>query len=236
ERMIRANLRLVVKIARDYEHLGLPLMDLISEGTIGLMKAVDRFNPAKGGKLSTYGSWWIKQQMRRALANQSRTIRLPVHVEAKLYRLSLVDLKFRELLGREATDEEVAEELRMNSKRVARLRQAALRPASLDAPTGAEGDGFAGELVGDERAVTPAESYERNTDHKLLRELLEELPRREAEILRCRFGLDDAEEQTLEALGKQFGLTRERIRQLQNEAFKKLRARMEHPRKQPIPA
>ncbi|HYG33866.1 MAG TPA: sigma-70 family RNA polymerase sigma factor, partial [Clostridia bacterium] len=113
EHMIRANLRLVVKIAREYEHLGLPLLDLLSEGTIGLMKAVDRFDPSKGGKLSTYGSWWIKQQIRRALSNQGRTIRLPVHVEAKIYRLGLAEVKMREVLGREATDEELAGELDM---------------------------------------------------------------------------------------------------------------------------
>ncbi len=229
ERMIRANLRLVVKIAREYENLGLPLLDLISEGTIGLMKAVDKFDPAKGGKLSTYGSWWIKQQVRRALANQGRTIRLPVHVEGRLYRLGKAEARLRELLGREATDEELADELDTTAKRIRRLRDAALRPASLDAPVGEDGDATIGDLVGDEQAATPFEKLRDNADHHLLRKLMDKLPAREAQILRARFGLDGGEEETLEEIGVRFGLTRERIRQLQNEAFEKLREMLENP-------
>jgi RNA polymerase primary sigma factor len=227
EHMIRANLRLVVKISRDYEHLGLPLLDLISEGTIGLMKAVDRFDPAKGGKLSTYGSWWIKQQIRRALSNQGRTIRLPVHVEAKIYRLGRAEARLRDLLGREATDEEVASELGVAPRKIARLRDSAIRPASLDASLGDDDSSTIGEVVRDEKTSTPYESYEQKADHDLLRQFLTRLPAREAEILTARFGLNGDDEQTLEDLGARFGLTRERIRQLQNEAFKKLREMME---------
>ena len=225
--MIRANLRLVVKIARDYENLGLPLLDLVSEGSIGLMKAVERFDPAKGGKLSTYGSWWIKQQIRRALANQGRTIRLPVHVEARIYRLSLAEARLREILGREATHEELADELKTSTRRIARLREAAIRPSSLDAPVGEEGDTARGELVADEKASDPGEVFARGADQQLVVGLLNKLPEREARILRARFGLNGEEEQTLEELGAKLGLTRERIRQLQNEAFCKLRDMIE---------
>jgi len=132
--MIKANLRLVVKIAHDYANLGLPLLDLISEGNIGLMKAVERFDPAKGGKLSTYGAWWIKQSIKRALANQSKTIRLPVHLTDKLYKLQRASLQMSEELGREPTDEELAEEIGISSGKVTRLKTVSIRPASLDAP------------------------------------------------------------------------------------------------------
>lgn len=227
ELMIRANLRLVVKIARDYEHLGLPMADLISEGTIGLMKAVDRFEPSKGGKLSTYGSWWIKQQIRRALANQGRTVRLPVHVEGKLYQLGRAEARLRNLLGREATEEELSMELATTPKRIAHLRQASLRPSSLDAPVGDDHSAPAGDLVADEAAPDPAIELERKLDHSRLRELLCQLSEREAKILSLRFGLNGEETQTLEEVGHQFNLTRERIRQVQNEAFRKLRGMLD---------
>jgi len=136
EQMIKANLRLVVKIAHDYEGFGLPLLDLISEGNIGLMKAVERFDPAKGGKLSTYGSWWIKQSIKRALANQSKTIRLPVHLVDKISKMRRVAMKLQEEFGREPTDEELGEELGISASRVGQMRTAAIRPASLDAPIG----------------------------------------------------------------------------------------------------
>src|ERR1700756_234503 len=134
--MIKANLRLVVKIAHDYSNLGLPLLDLISEGNLGLMKAVERFDPAKGGKLSTYGAWWIKQSIKRALANQSKTIRLPVHLVDKISKMRRTAMKLQEILGREPTDEELAEELGISTLRVAQMPTAAIRPASLDAPIG----------------------------------------------------------------------------------------------------
>jgi RNA polymerase primary sigma factor len=138
EHMIRANLRFVIKIAREYEHLGMPLLDLINEGNIGLMKAVERFDPAKGGKLSTYAVLWIKQQIRRALASQGKTIRLPIHVADKIYHLTQAEVRLRHQLGREATDEELAAELDIKVSRLAKLRRAALRPSSLDAPLGDE--------------------------------------------------------------------------------------------------
>jgi RNA polymerase primary sigma factor len=227
EQMIKANLRLVVKIARDYEGCGVPLLDLISEGNIGLMKAVERFDPNRGAKLSTYAAWWIKQAIRRALSNQSKTIRLPVHVGDKLLQLQRVSAKLEKALGREPTNEELASELGLPPKRVSRLRTAALTPTSLDAPIGAEDGKRFEETVADERGATPYALLEQKTTLSLLQELLVSLPDRERAILSCRFGLEGEGQETLEMVGKRFGVTRERIRQLQNLALKKLRRMIE---------
>ena len=157
--MIKANLRLVVKIAHDYLNLGLPFLDLISEGNIGLMKAVERFDPARGGKLSTYGAWWIKQSIKRALANQSKTIRLPVHLVDKIYSLNRASLQMSETLGREPTVEELAEEIGISSAKLSRLKTVSIRPASLDAPISDDDSTAFGEIVGDEEAQTPFELF-----------------------------------------------------------------------------
>lgn len=223
EEMIRANLRLVVKIARDYANLGLPLMDLISEGNIGLVKAVERFDPAKGGKLSTYGAWWIKQSIKRALANQGKTIRLPVHLVDKIAKIRRVGSSLSDELGREATDEEIAEEIGMNAAKVSRLKQAAIRPASLDAPVGDEDSTEFGELVGDEAAVDPFENLSEKNLQVELGDLLGQLDEREKRIISARFGLEGTDPITLEEVGEKFGVTRERIRQLQNIALGKMR-------------
>jgi RNA polymerase primary sigma factor len=227
EEMIKANLRLVVKIARDYEDFGLPLLDLINEGNIGLMKAVERFDPKKGAKLSTYAAWWIKQAIRRALANQSKTIRLPVHVGDKLLHMRRTTLRLQEILGREPTDEELAEELGTTPYRVAQLRSAAARPTSLDAPIGDDDSNKFSEIVPDEQADTPYEHLEGKTNTNMIREMVATLPSREATILRYRFGLDGDTEKTLEEVGEKFGVTRERIRQIQNIALSKLRKLIE---------
>jgi RNA polymerase primary sigma factor len=227
EQMIKANLRLVVKIARDYEGIGLPLLDLISEGNIGLMKAVERFDPKKGGKLSTYGSWWIKQAIKRALANQSKTIRLPVHLVDKISKMRRVGMKLQEELGREPTDDELADELGMTATRVRQMRLAAIRPASLDAPIGDEESNSFAEVVEDENATTPYEELEDKTVVNMLRDMVGHLDDREATILRYRFGLDGGTEKTLEEVGEKFGVTRERVRQIQNLALKKLRKMIE---------
>ena len=227
ELMIKANLRLVVKIARDYEGIGLPLLDLISEGNIGLMKAVERFDPAKGGKLSTYGSWWIKQSIKRALANQSKTIRLPVHLVDKISKMRRTAMRLQEELGREPTDEELGEELGISPSRVAQMRMAAVRPASLDAPIGDEDSNNFAEVVQDEAADTPYEQLEEKTVTRMLQEMVKTLDPREATILRARFGLDGGPQQTLEEVGQKFGVTRERVRQIQNIALKKLRKMIE---------
>src|SRR5579862_3017425 len=227
EHMIKANLRLVVKIARDYEGIGLPLLDLISEGNIGLMKAVERFDPRKGGKLSTYGSWWIKQSIKRALANQSKTIRLPVHLVDKISKMRRVAMKLQEELGREPTDEELADELGMTGARVRQMRMASIRPASLDAPIGDDDSNNFSDLVEDENAITPYQDLEDKTVTGMLQDMVKHLDPREATILRYRFGLDGGSEKTLEEVGEKFGVTRERVRQIQNLALKKLRRMIE---------
>ncbi|MBI2947394.1 MAG: sigma-70 family RNA polymerase sigma factor [Verrucomicrobia bacterium] len=227
EQMIKANLRLVVKIAHDYEGLGLPLLDLINEGNIGLMKAVERFDPSKGGKLSTYGAWWIKQSIKRALANQSKTIRLPVHLVDKISKMRRTAMRLQEEFGREPTDEELGEELGITASRVAQLRTAAIRPASLDAPIGDDDSNNFAEIVQDENAETPYEQLEEKTVTTMLDEMIKTLDPREAMILRYRFGLDGGSEKTLEEVGEKFGVTRERIRQIQNIALKKLRKMIE---------
>ncbi len=223
EHMIRANLRLVVKISREYDNLGLPLLDLINEGNIGLMKAVERFDPAKGGKLSTYGSWWIKQSIRRALANQSKTIRLPVHVVDKLCKIRRVATRLQEELGREPSDSELGHEMGIPAWRVAEMRQASVRPASLDAPMGDDDTSRLSDIVEDENSVDPYEQLEGKTVTHMMLDFVETLPSREATILRLRFGLNGERERTLEEVGQMFGVTRERIRQLQNIALAKVR-------------
>lgn len=227
EHMIKANLRLVVKIARDYEGLGLPLLDLINEGNIGLMKGVERFNPAKGAKLSTYAALWIKQAIRRALGNQSKTIRLPVHVVDKMAHIRAAERKLREEFGREATDEEVAAEMGFSLRQVKLYREAGKAPVSLDAPLGDGADGKqVAETVADPNAVGADDQMVKQGDTELLREVLETLSERERDILNMRYGLDGEPPKTLEQVGVHYGLTRERIRQIQEEALVRLRARM----------
>ena len=233
DHMIKANLRLVVKIAYDYHQMGLPLMDLISEGNLGLIKAVERFDPAKGGKLSTYAAWWIKQSMKRALANQSKTIRLPVHLVDKISRMRKMIAKLTDELGREPENEEIAAELQIPTAKVALLKTVSVRPASLDAPVGEDNDSATpGDLVGDEAAVSPDTGLGDKNLREDLHAMVNSLEPREASILKMRFGLDGQTELTLEEVGKKFKVTRERIRQLEYLALGKIRRQMEKHNKQ----
>ena len=221
--LIRANLRLVVKIAQDYANYGMPVTDLISEGNIGLMKAVERFDPEKGGKLSTYAAWWIKQSIKRALANKSKTIRLPVHMVDKIAKMRRIATILTEVMGREPTDEELADEIGVPRQKLAMLRQASHRPTSLDSPIN-EGEATEyGDVISDERAMNPLDMLSHKNLHSELGGLLAMLDERERQIIAERFGLDGRQALTLEEVGRKFGVTRERIRQLQNTALTKMR-------------
>ncbi len=227
QHMIQANLRLVVKIAMDFKDFGLPLLDLISEGNVGLIKAVDRFDPNKGGKLSTYAGWWIRQSVQRALANQSKTIRLPVHLIAKISKMRRTARTLSEGLGREPTNEELARELVLPVHKVAHLRSVSVQPASLDAPVGDEADSSSlGEIVRDENAVNPSDRLREKNASEDLKLVVDSLDQREAEIIKLRFGLEGRTEMTLQEVGERFHVTRERIRQLEHLALMKMRRLM----------
>ena len=224
--MIRANLRLVVKIAHDYSNFGLPLLDLISEGNIGLMKAIERFDPAKGAKLSTYSAWWIKQSIKRGLANQSKIIRLPVHLVDKISKMRKVSTQMSEELGRDPTDDELAEEIGISRSKISQLKSAAAKPASLDAPVSEEDTTAFGEMVQDDDSQTPYELLRDKNWRNEMNNILSVLDEREKVIISSRYGLGGIKPRTLDWVGKKLGVTRERIRQLQNTALTKLRREM----------
>lgn len=227
EAMISANLRLVVKIAKEYANYGLPLEDLVAEGNLGLIRAVEKFNPKFKTRFSTYAAWWIKQSVRRALANQSKTIRLPIHIVDKLQKVRRATHQLTEILGRSPEDSEVAEELNIPEAKVTRLRSSSHQMYSLDSSPSTDIDMPSySEIIADDQAADPSyEASDKNIKENIL-QALSTLDDREKKILALRFGLDGEKELTLSLIGKKFKLTRERIRQLQNNALGKIYRRI----------